>query len=105
MFSDDDIIQLRKSYIEIGKLVQQYGCGQYNGILKIVMGQINCIDSDASEDEKNQYLVESYNRIFGNPKGLGDFVIYDKNREMTKQLNEKFCKAMNDIWNIIKPYI
>lgn len=30
----------------------KYGYGQYNGILRILMGQVNCIDSDESNGEK-----------------------------------------------------
>ena len=37
--------------MEIGKMVQKYGYGQYNGILRILMGQVNCIDSDESDGE------------------------------------------------------
>ena len=105
MFNADEIIQLRKSYIEIGKLVQKYGNGQYNGILKILMGQIRCIDSDSDEDEKTKYLVDSYKRVFMNPRGLSDFIIYDADSEKRKALNEKLCEETKNIWIIIKPYI
>ena len=46
MLRNEDFLELRESYIEIGKMVQKYGYGQYNGILRILMGQVNCIDSD-----------------------------------------------------------
>ena len=46
MIRNEDFLELRESYIEIGKMVQKYGYGQYNGILRILMGQVNCIDSD-----------------------------------------------------------
>lgn len=105
MFNADEIIQLRKSYIEVGKLVQRYGNEQYNSILKILMGQIRCIDSDSEEDEKIKYLVDSYKRIFMNSRGLSDFIIYDADSEKTKALNEKLCEEINNIWMIIKPYI
>ena len=44
MIRNEDFLELRESYIEIGKMVQKYGYGQYNGILRILMGQVNCID-------------------------------------------------------------
>ena len=44
-------------------------------------------------------------RIFINPGGLGDFIIYDTNLEKRKILNEKFCEETKHIWNIMKPYI
>ena len=105
MFNADEIMKLRKSYIEIGRLVQRYGNGQYNGILTILMGQIRCIDSDSGQDEKRQYLVDSYKRIFMNPRGLSDFIIYDTDSEKRKMLNEKFYKETMCIWTIVKPYI
>ena len=63
--------------MELGKMVHKYGYGQYNGILRIVMGQINCIDSDESNDEKMKYLIESYSKLFTSRGGLSDFIIYD----------------------------
>ena len=47
MIRNEELLQLREAYIEIGKMVEKYGYGQYNGILRILMGQVNCIDSDA----------------------------------------------------------
>ena len=38
----------------IGKLVQKYGHGQYNGVLNILMGQVKCIDSDEDNEVRNQ---------------------------------------------------
>lgn len=52
MIRNEALLQLREAYIEIGKMVQKYGYGQYNGILRILMGQVNCIDSDESDGEK-----------------------------------------------------
>lgn len=105
MFSDNEIAQLRKSYIEIGKLTERYGHGQYNGMLQILMGQIQCIDSDEKLDEKENYLIGSYNLLFASGGGLGDFIIYDQSPEIRNQLNEKYNNEINTVWNIIKKYI
>ncbi len=32
MIKNEELQQLRVSYIEIGKMVQKYGYGQYNGV-------------------------------------------------------------------------
>ncbi|SHN02665.1 hypothetical protein SAMN02746066_04467 [Anaerosporobacter mobilis DSM 15930] len=103
MLENDEILQLRTSYIEIGKLVQKYGNGQYNGVLNILMGQVNCIDSDENDDEKMQYLIESYNRLFVSRGGLSDFVIYDEN-EVRNQLNERYNDEVKKVWAIMKEY-
>ena len=58
MIRNEALLQLREAYIEIGKMVQKYGYGQYNGILRILMGQVNCIDSDESDGEKMKYLKQ-----------------------------------------------
>jgi len=63
MMRKEEFLQLRESYIEIGKMVQKYGYGQYSGILRILMGQVNCIDSDESDGEKMKYLIESYSEL------------------------------------------
>lgn len=67
MIRNEEFLQLREAYIEIGKMVQKYGYGQYNGILRILMGQVNCIDSDESNGEKMKYLIESYSKLFASP--------------------------------------
>lgn len=104
MLENDEILQLRTSYIEIGKLVQKYGNGQYNGVLNILMGQVNCIDSDENDDEKMQYLIESYNRLFVSRGGLSDFVIYDENYEVRNLLNERYNDEVKKVWAIMKEY-
>ena len=105
MFEDEELKQLCISYIEIGKLVQRYGYGQYNGILNIIMGQVKCIDSKEDKDEKKQYLIESYRRLFVSGRGLSDFIIYDENKEVRKYLNESLYREIKKICEIMKDYI
>ena len=97
MIRNEALLQLREAYIEIGKMVQKYGYGQYNGILRILMGQVNCIDSDESDGEKMKYLIESYSKLFASRGGLSDFIIYDAD----VQYNDEVKRA----WNIMKDYI
>lgn len=105
MFTETEFVQLRNSYVEIGKMVQKYGNNQYNGILKILLGQIRCIDSDEDADTKTEYLVESYNRIFVERGGLSDFIIYDNNVEIREMLNETFNSEIQKIWMIVKTHL
>ena len=91
--------------MELGKMVHKYGYAQYNGILRIVMGQINCIDSDESNDEKMKYLIESYSKLFTSRGGLSDFIIYDTDIQLRNQLNEKYNDEVKRVWNIMKDYI
>ena len=105
MIKNEEFLQLRASYIEIGKMVQKYGYGQYNGILRILMGQVNCIDSNENDDEKMSYLIESYSKLFVSRGGLSDFVIYDANVQLRNQLNEKYNSEVKKVWKIMKDYI
>lgn len=105
MIKNEEFSQLRVSYIEIGKMVQKYGYGQYNGILRILMGQVNCIDSDKNYDEKMKYLIESYSKLFISRGGLSDFVIYDADVQLRNQLNEKYNNEVKKVWSIMKNYI
>lgn len=105
MIKDEEFLQLRMSYVEIEKMVQKYGFGQYSGILRILRGQVNCIDSDESTDDKLKYLVESYSKLFILRGGLSDFVIYDTDVRLRCQLNEKYNDEVKKIWNIMKDYI
>ena len=105
MIKNEEFSQLRVSYIEIGKMVQKYGYGQYNGVLRILMGQVNCIDSDTNYDEKIKYLIESYSKLFISRGGLSDFVIYDADVRLRNQLNEKYNNEVKKVWSIMKDYI
>lgn len=105
MIKNEELLQLRMSYIEIGKMVQKYGYGQYNGMLRILMGQINCIDSDESDDEKMEYLIESYSKLFVSRGGLSDFVIYNSDIQLRNQLNEKYNDEVKKVWSIMKDHI
>ena len=105
MIGNEEFLQLREAYIEIGKMVQKYGYGQYNGILRILMGQVNCIDSDESGGEKMKYLIESYSKLFASRGGLSDFIIYDADVQLRNQLNEKYNDEVKRVWNIMKDYI
>lgn len=105
MIRNEEFLQLREAYIEIGKMVQKYGYGQYNGILRILMGQVNCIDSDENDGEKMKYLIESYSKLFASRGGLNDFIIYDADVQLRNQLNEKYNDEVKRVWNIMKDYI
>lgn len=104
MIGFEQMQELRRSYIEIGKLVQKYGYGQYSGLLKILMGQIKCIDSNEDEKTKHEYLVESYNVLFAQRNGLGEFVINEKDKELRCKLNEKYNSELTKAYQIMKEY-
>lgn len=105
MLSRKEMLQLRASYIEIGKLVQKYGGYKYYSVLlKALMRQVECIDSDEDDNDKLQYLVGSYDGLFVYKGGLSDFVIEDENGKMCKQLNERLRKESKKIWEILKDY-
>lgn len=82
--------------------MEKYGCGQYNGILKLLMGQINCIDSDESDEKKKEYLVESYSRLFVLRSGLNDFVIYDADAQLRNELNERYNEEVKKCGILLK---
>ncbi|MBD5506610.1 MAG: hypothetical protein HDR05_00735 [Lachnospiraceae bacterium] len=105
MLKDEEMLQLRASYIEIGKLVQEYGYGEYSGILKILMEQVNCIDSNKNGREKLQFLIDSYTKRIQGKGGLVDFVRYNKNSEVYNTLNEKLGGELEKVWGILKDYL
>ena len=105
MIRNEEFLQLRDAYIEIGKMVQKYGYGQYNGMLRILMGQVNCIDSDGSNDEKMKYLIESYSKLFVSRGGLSDFIIYDADVQLRNRLNVKYNDEVKKVWRILKDYV
>ena len=102
MLNNEELLQLRSSYIEVGRMVQQYGFGQYNGVLNILAAKIKCIDSNFEKKKKEEYLIESYKGLFRSKGGLSDFIIYDKNDEKRDLLNKKFNDELQKIWEILK---
>ena len=94
--------ELRRLYIEIGKKVQKYDYDGFTGILNKIMFQIKCIDSDEDFELKKEYLKESYGEIFGFQGGLGNFVIYEEDRELCDKLNTEFLENAGKIWDIIE---
>lgn len=105
MLGKEEMLQLRTSYIEIGKLVQRYGHGRYN--LSILMGQVVCIDSNEEDNVKLQYLLDSYNSMFCFKEGLDEFAVCecDESRERCIELNQRFRRESQKIWDILKKYI
>lgn len=105
MLSKEEMLQLRTSYIEIGKLVQRYGHGRYN--LRTLMGQVACIDSNEEDNVKLQYLLDSYNSMFCFKEGLNEFAVCecDESRERCIELNKRFRNESQKIWEILKGYI
>ena len=96
--------ELRRLYIEIGKTVQKYDHDGFTGILKKIMFQIECIDSDDALELKKEYLKESYGEIFGYQGGLGNFVIYEEDRELCDKLNTEFLENVGIIGDIIESF-
>lgn len=105
MLNYEQLLELRKSYIEIGKIAQKYGNGQYNGELKKLMGQIKCIDSQEDDMIKQEYLVESYSTLFSQRGSLSDLVIYEKDKELRSKLNELYNREIEKVYGILKKYM
>lgn len=93
--------ELRSLYIEIGKKVQKYAYDEFNGVLKKIMCQIECIDSDEDFALKKEYLKESYSEIFGYRWGLGNFIINEEDDELRDKLNVEFLDNVNKIRRIL----
>ena len=105
MINQEELLQLRNAYIEIGVIVQKYGCGEYDSTLTLLMDQVNCIDSQDNDEDKLRYLVESYQPIFTSRGALGDFIVYVKDDELRCRLNEEYSNNLEKIWTILKRYI
>jgi hypothetical protein len=91
------LLYIRKDYIEIGKLVQSHSHDEYNGTLKIIMCQIECIDSDEEVKTKYEYLKDNFGKIFSSRGGLGDFIVYEEDKELRNDLNVKYNEAIERI--------
>lgn len=101
MLKENDLSQIKESYIKIGKTVQKYGGECYNGVLEEIMAQIRCIDSKEDILIKTEYLCNSFSSIFSCEYGIGNFIIYVKDKEDRIRLNEDLYSEINKISTII----
>ena len=46
--------------------------------------------------------MDGYKSIFMGRGGISNFIIYDKNKEIMIELNEKFNRELRKIWKIMK---
>ncbi len=108
MLSKEEMLQLRMSYIEIGKLVQKYGgYERYSVELKYLMSQVKCIDSDEDDKSKHQYLIQGYKGMVGYKENISEFAICNsgESKEVERQLNRKFREEWRKVGAIMRKYI
>ena len=108
MLSKEEMLQLRMSYVEIGKLVQKYGgYERYSVELKYLMSQVKCIDSDEDDNSKLQYLVQGYKGLVWHKGSLEEFAICNsgESKEVERQLNRKLDEEWEKVWAILRKYI
>ena len=108
MLSKEEMLQLRRSYIEIGKLVQKYGgYERYSAELKYLMSQVKCVDSDEDDKSKHQYLVQGYKCMVGHKENISEFAICNsgEGKEVERQLNRKLDEEWGKVWAIMRKYI
>ncbi len=108
MLSKEEMLQLRMSYIEIGKLVQKYGGYKYYSVeLKYLMSQVKCIDSDEDDKSKHQYLIQGYKGMVGHKENISEFAICNsgESKEVERQLNRKLDEEWGKVGAIMRKYI
>ena len=108
MLSKEEMLQLRMSYIEIGKLVQKYGGYKYYSVeLKYLMSQVKCIDSDEDDKSKHQYLIQGYKGMVGHKENISEFAICNsgEGKEVERQLNRKLDEEWGKVGAIMRKYI
>ena len=108
MLSKDEMLQLRMSYIEIGKLVQKYGgYERYSAELKYLMSQVKCIDSDEDDKSKLQYLVQGYKGLVWHKGSLEEFAICNsgESEEVERQLNRKLVEEWGKVGELMRKYV
>ncbi len=108
MLSKEEMLQLRRSYIEIGKLVQKYGgYERYSVELKYLMSQVKCVDSDEDDNSKHQYLIQGYKDMVGHKENISEFAICNsgESKEVERQLNRKLVEEWGKVGELMRKYV
>lgn len=100
--SKENLAELRKAVIQIGKLVQRYGAKYYFLQLKLLSQMLDYIDSG---NEDADYLIYCYKMLFPSRGGLTEFYIHDDDYETRKKLNAPLDEAKDVMRKILLPYL
>lgn len=103
--TNQELDELRDIFYELGKLVQRYGGKYYTIQLNIIMGIIECIDSEATKEEKTVYVLERYKALSTPRDGLSDFYIHDDDFHTRLELNKPLDGLKERLWEIMKQYV
>ncbi len=103
--TEKELYELKEIFLQLGKLVQKYG-GKYYAIqIKVISNIIECIDSEATEKEKTEYILERYKILYPSKGRLSDFYIHDDDFHTRLKLNESLDALKEKLWMIMKQYI
>lgn len=103
--TEKELYELKDIFLQLGKLVQKYGGKYYNIQIKIISNIIQCIDSEANEKEKTEYILDRYKTLYPSKGGLSDFYIHDDDFHTRLKLNEPLDELKEKLWMIMKQYI
>ena len=103
--TEKELYELKEIFLQLGKLVQKYGGKYYSIQIKVISNIIECIDSEATEKEKTEYILERYKILYPSKGGLSDFYIHDDDFHIRLKLNEPLDELKEKLWMIMKQYI
>lgn len=103
--TEEDFCELRKIFLQLGKIVQMYGEKYYTIQLRIISDIIKCIDSGINKEEKTEYILNRYKVLYPSRGGLSEFYIHDDDFQTRLKLNEPLDKLQDNLWMIMKQYI
>ena len=86
-------------------LIKVYGGKYYRIQYGIIENILDCIKSDLSCDDKEEYIIRNYQKLYPANGGLSDFYIKHDNYEERLKLNKPLDKINETIWGIIKNYL
>lgn len=103
--TEKELYELKEIFLQLGKLVQKYGGKYYSIQIKVISNIIECIDSEATEKEKTEYILERYKILYPSKGGLSDLYIHDDDFHTRLKLNEPLDELKEKLWMIMKQYI
>lgn len=103
--TNQELCELREICMKLGKIIQKYGEKYYTIQIKAIYDIIRCIDSEAEEEEKTEYIIDRYKVLYPSRGGLNDFYIHDDDFNTRLRLNEPLDLLKDRLWKIIKTYI
>lgn len=103
--NDGELNRINKLFTELRDFLELYHDYSIRHSRRIVKETVELLDSDESDYDKFQYVVEAYKALYTGKTGLTEYHIWDNDYDKRMKLNEPLDRISDELWEIMKKYI